>query len=51
MFGFLTTIALLAGVLFTMPYWQYNRQWGFGPFFIMSLVTVVFGSMWLMKWF
>ena len=49
MTGFLMTIAMLTGVLVTMPYWDYSRTWGFKPFGIFSFLSVIVGALWIME--
>ncbi len=46
MFGFLMTVAFMFGVMFTIPYWGYSRNWGSKPCLFMSLATLVVGLLW-----
>lgn len=47
MTGFMLTLAMMFGVMFTMPHWEYSRKWGNKPLFVMSLATLVVGFLWV----
>ena len=46
MTGFLLTLTMMFGVLFSMPHWEYSRKWGYKPIFLMSLGTLVVAFLW-----
>ncbi len=46
MTGFLWTLASMCGVMFTIPGWNHSRDWGYKPFIVMCLVTLVFAVLW-----
>ena len=47
MTGFIVTLAMMFGVMFTMPHWEYSRIWENEPLFVMSLPTLVVGFLWV----
>ena len=47
MTGFILTLTMLVGVMFTMPHWKHSRNWGNRPCFLMGIGTVVVGFLWI----
>ena len=47
MTGFILTLAMLVGVMISMPHWNYSRKWGNKPVVLMSLATFVVGFLWV----